>query len=166
MRRSAIVALLLVFIIASQVLLPGPVHTERPTQIDPLQFADPLGHFDGVGVPGSLSWSGDGQRLSNPSFETGFAPWLQSQSNTANGSAISLASPGFQDATSAKLLVYSGNSSALSLASDSTEGLTDVLVGQRMAFNSATRFRIQVMVQTVTGSTTNDRVEASLTLTT
>src|SRR2546427_6687829 len=157
MRRLAIASILLLLIIASQVLLPGPVHTQRPAQLDPLQFADPLGHFEGVGAPGSLSWTGDGQRLSNPSFETGFAPWLQSQSNTANGSAISLAGPGFQDATSAKLLVYSGNSSALSLASDSTQGLTDVMAGQRMAFNSATRFRIQVMVQTVTGSTTNDR---------
>src|SRR5213593_3160218 len=166
MRRHATVALLLAFIIASQVLLPGPVPAQRPAQLDPLRFADPLGHFEGAGVPGSLSWTGDGQRLSNPSFETGFAPWLQSQSNTANGSAITLAGPGFQDATSAKLLAYSGNSSALSLASDSTEGLTDVLAGQRMAFNSATRFRIQVMVQTVAGSTTNDRVEASLTLTT
>src|SRR5213593_4116226 len=166
MRRLAIVSLLLVFIIASQVLLLGPVHIQRPAQLDPPQFAAPLGHFGGVGVPGSLSWTGDGQRLSNPSFETGFAPWLQSRPNTANGSAITLAGPGFQDATSATLLVNSGNSSILSLASDSTEGLTDVLAGQRMVFNSATRFRVQVMVQTLTGSTTNDRVEASLTLTT
>src|SRR2546425_12223326 len=103
MRRLAIVSLLLVFIIASQVLLLGPVHIQRPAQLDPLQFADPLGHFEGVGGPGSLSWTGDGQKLSNPSFETGFAPWLQSQSNTANGSALTLAGPGVQDPTHAQL---------------------------------------------------------------
>src|SRR5215467_4665388 len=143
--------------------LPGSIHPARAQ----LQFtSDPLGSFQGPGVSGSISSTGDGQRLANPSFEAGLAPWIQSQSNTANGSAVTLTGPGFSGSTSAELLVNSGNSSALSLASDSTVSLTNDLTQQHLVFNSATRFRIAVQVQTLTGTTAKDLVEASITMTT
>ncbi len=149
--------------ISAQAFLPG---SAGGAVTQSLAISDPLGHFGGPGVPGSVSWTGDGQRLINPSFETGIAPWIQSQSNTANGSAITLTSPGYQDSTSAALSVTSGNSTALSLISDSTVGLTNDLSQQNIGFNTGTRFRAAVLVQSITGDTGNDRAEVTLTLAT
>ncbi len=157
---------ILILLVIAQAFITSAPQPWSALALQSVATSDPLGHFEGVGVPGSLSWTGDGQRLSNPSFETGsLAPWLQSQSNTASGSNIALTSPGYQDTTSALLSVYSGNSSALSLASDSTLSLTNDLTQQKVGFTSGTRFRIAVQVQAVTGTTGNDTVEARLVLT-
>src|SRR5437867_3657494 len=161
-RKTAI--LILGLMIAAQALAPQTHSVLSGAQFGPPN--DPLGSFEGNGVPGSILSTGDGQRLVNPSFESGLSPWTQSQYNTANGSAVTLAGPGYSGTTSAQLLVNSGNSSALSLASDSTMSLTDYVGQQGLVFNSATRFQLAVQVQTLTGTTRGDFVEARLTMTT
>ncbi len=159
--------LILTLLTTPQAFVPQAVNHPPLAQLQPSPPGDPLGHFESIGVPGSLSLPGDLQRISNPSFDPGtLAPWLQSQSNAANGSTITLTSPGYQDTTSAQLSVYSGNSSALSLASESTAGLTNDLTQQKVGFNPGTTFKIAVQVQAVSGTTGTDRVEASLALTT
>src|SRR6059036_1166744 len=96
------ITLLILPVIVSLVLAPGidrPGPAGRPLSVPTY---DPLGKFEGVGATGNLSWTGDGQRLSNPSFETGLSPWTQSSSNTANGSAITLVDQGYQTNNSAR----------------------------------------------------------------
>ncbi len=160
-----------VLIITFLILIPtlSPKTLQYPPSEQP-QFSltgDPLGHFEGTGAPGSLSWTGDGQQISNPSFETGtLAPWLQIQRLTANGSAVSITSPGYLSSKSAQLTVYSGNSSSLNLIQDSHIGLTDDLTEQKLGFTPAIRFRTAVLIRAMTGATNSDRVEASLALTT
>src|SRR5712692_279745 len=168
MRKVRITNILL--IITFLILIPAlsPNTFQHPPSGQPRfsPLSDPLGHFEGTGSPGSLSWTGDGQQISNPSFETGtVAPWLQIQYLTANGSAVTLAGSGYLSSKSAQLTIYSGNSSSLSLIQDSHIGLTDDLQ-QNLGFTQAIRFRTAVLVQALTGSTGSDRVEASLALTT
>ncbi len=164
--RRICVLLTLALILVPQALTPWNSELRPATRFQAVPIEDPLGHFEGVGIQGSVSWTGDGQRLANPSFETGLAPWIQSQSNMGNGSTITRTSPGYVDSTSAQLSVNSGNSSVLSLFGNSAEGLTDDTSQQKIVFNTASRFRAVVQIQSITGGTENDRVEVSLTLTT
>src|SRR5713226_5160270 len=169
MRKVRITNILI--IITFLILIPAlsPNTFQHPPSGQP-RFSppsDPLGHFEGTGAPGSLSWTGDGQQIGNPSFETGtVAPWLQIQYLTANGSAVTLAGSGYLSSKSAQLTAYSGNSSSLSLIQDSHIGLADDLTQQKLGFTQATRFKTSVLIQALTGGTGSDRVEASLALTT
>src|SRR5690349_16221089 len=73
-------------------------------------FQDPFGQFQGSGVPVGISWNGQGQRIVNPSFETGsLSPWIQSQFNTAGGSTATVTTPGYSGTKSAQLTLLSGN---------------------------------------------------------
>src|SRR5712692_4309 len=145
MRNARITNILIItFLILIPTLSPKTLQHSLSEQPQFSPSGDPLGHFEGTGAPGSLSWTGDGQQISNPSFESGtLAPWLQIQYLTANGSAVSLTGPGYLSSKSAQLTIYSGNSSSLSLIQNSHVGLTDDLQ-QNLGFTQAIRFRTAV----------------------
>src|SRR5712691_5930719 len=66
--------------------------------------SDPLGQFEGSGTPASVSWTGDGQRISNPYFSSGsLAPWIETQYNARSGSDAIITSPGYLHTNSAQL---------------------------------------------------------------
>src|SRR3972149_8228675 len=69
----------------------GPVDAQSYYQV----AGDPLGSFEGPGPSVPLNWTGDGQRIGNPSFQTGtIAWWVQSLSNASTGSTVVIVSPG------------------------------------------------------------------------
>ena len=123
---------------------------------------DPLGHFQGNGIPVGISWTGDGQRIPNPSFETGsISPWIQTQYNAAAGSTATITTPGYDGTKSAQLTLLSGNvtfNSYLYILSDFSQ--------QPVGFSSGLRFRAAALVQQLTGTSQYDRVETSIALTT
>ncbi len=159
--RVLTVALLILISIITPRAFPNP--SVLPDSV----ASDPLGRFQGQGPAASLSWTGDGERILNPSFETGtLAPWVQSSYLNATGSGAILTGPGYLDSNSAQLSIYSGNTSALSLKQPSHVSLTEDLTQQKIAFNTASRFRTAVFVKALTGNNESDRVEAVLRLST
>src|SRR5712664_262924 len=144
-------------------LFATTIDTHPPQRIMSVPVpTDPLGQFQGGGTPVGISWTGDGQRITNPSFETGsLSPWIQVQYNAAPGSAASVTTPGYVGTKSAQLTLFSGNittNSYLYLLSDFSQ--------QPVGFSSSLRFRAAAQVQQLTGASLYDRVEASLNLTT
>ena len=124
-------------------------------------FADPLGHFEGSGLPGILSWTGDGNRISNPSFEgPTLSPWIPSQYNAAVGSSIAISKTAYDGKNSTQLTLLSGN-----LTSNSYVSLQNDLAQAQAGFSSSVRLRAVVLIQQLTGMTAYDRIELRLTLT-
>ncbi len=124
--------------------------------------ADPLGSFQSPGPAAPLNWTGDGQRIQNPSFEAGtLKPWVQSQSNAATGSKVQLNGTGYEGASSVALTAVSGNGT-----SDSYISLITDLGSQQVGFSGSLRFRAALFVDNLTGNSSSDRIEVSITLTT
>ena len=122
---------------------------------------DPLGHFEGFGMPAGISWTGDGQRISNPYFATGsLGPWIETEYNAISGSGATISTPGYVGANSAQLTVLSGNLSTTSYVS-----LLNDLSQNHAGFSSSERFRATVLLKDLTGTSVYDRVEIGLILT-
>src|SRR6266542_3323307 len=78
-------------------------------------ITDPLGHFEGYATPSSVSWTGDGNRISNPSFEDAtLAPWILAQYNAASGSSATLTTTPYDGTRSVQLSLLSGNLTTVS----------------------------------------------------
>ncbi len=123
--------------------------------------SDPLGSFEGSGTPAIISWTGDGQRISNPYFSSGsLAPWVETQYNARSGSDAIITSPGYLHTNSAQLTVLSGNLSAVSYVS-----LLNDLSQGHVGFGSSERLRAAILLQQLTGTSVDDRVEVSLDIT-
>src|SRR6266705_578790 len=157
-RTLCLLTLLLVCFFANTLSQHPPLQRVASTPV----LSDPLGRFQGNGIPVGISWTGDGQRIANPSFETGsLSPWIQTQYNAAAGSSATVTTPGYDGSKSVQLTLLSGNvtfNSYLYLLSDFSQ--------QPVGFSSGLRFRAAALVQQLTGTSTYDRVEASLDLTT
>src|SRR3989454_3291348 len=157
-RTLCLLTLLLVGVFATTSSLHPPL---QRTTYAPVPN-DPLGHFQGNGIPVGISWTGDGQRIPNPSFETGsLSPWIQTQYNAAAGSTATITTPGYDGTKSAQLTLLSGNvtfNSYLYLLNDFSQ--------QPVGFSSGLRFRAAALVQQMTGTSQYDRVETSIALTT
>src|SRR5713101_7417354 len=147
-------------------LLVGAFSTNISHYRDPLSpklspNADPLGHFEGNGLSGILSWTGDGNRISNPSFEgPTLSPWIPIQYNAAIGSSVDMSKTAYDGKNSAQLTLLSGN-----LTSNSYVSLQNDLAQAQAGFSSSVRLRAAVLIQQLTGTTAYDRVELRLTLT-
>jgi hypothetical protein len=125
-------------------------------------LGDPLGSFEGPGPSAPLNWTGDGQRLGNPSFETGtLASWVQSQSNAATGSNALVVGPGQEGVWSVQLTVQSANVSA-----ESRVSVLQDLSLEQVAFGASIRLRASVYLEQLTGTSTSDRAEVAVTLST
>src|SRR2546430_16382566 len=93
-RTLCLLTLLLVGVFATTSSLHPPL---QRTTYAPVPN-DPLGHFQGNGIPVGISWTGDGQRIPNPSFETGsLSPWIQTQYNAAAGSTATITTPAMME---------------------------------------------------------------------
>src|SRR5437867_3207554 len=66
-RTLCLLTLLLVCFFANTVSQHPPLQRVASTPV----LSDPLGRFQGNGIPVGISWTGDGQWIANPSFETG-----------------------------------------------------------------------------------------------
>ncbi len=153
------------------VLLLGPVsyagveQASRAPVVHLASLPNPLGHFEGNGPPVPITWTGDGQKIGNPSFETGLNPWVSTSYNAGNKSSVSVSTPGYNDTTSARITLFSAN-----LTIGSTSNLQYDLSHNQTVFNSSARFRAAVFVQNITGKAVEtsslDRVEVTLLLTT
>ncbi len=148
-------------------LLPGffPANTsQRPssrrTELVPT-FPDPLGDFEGPGAPGSISWTGDGNRINNPSFEEGsLSPWIPIQDNAAASSSATISKTSYDGKNSTQLSLLSGN-----LTRNSYFSLLNDLTQTHVGFSSSVRFRAALMLQQLTGTNVSDRAEISISLT-
>src|SRR5713226_3862411 len=96
-------------------LLVGAFSTNTGHYRDPLSpklspNADPLGHFEGNGLSGILSWTGDGNRISNPSFEgPTLSPWFPMLYNAVAGSSVAISKTAYDGKNSTHLTLLSGN---------------------------------------------------------
>ncbi len=153
-RTIQLAAVLIPILLAS---FPGQAFGQPPSET----AGDPLGSFQTAGAPALLNWTGDGQRIVNPSFETGsMSPWVAIQSNARVGSSVLLISQAYDGTTAALLTARSGNAT-----SDSSVSLTSDLSASQVAFSASMRLRAAFYVENITGTTSSDRVEVSLTLT-
>ncbi len=124
-------------------------------------ISDPLGHLQGSGAPASISWTGDANRISNPSFEDAtLMPWIPVQYNAATGSSTTLATTAYDGTKSVQLSLLSGNITTASYVS-----VYNNLNIAQAGFSSSARFRAAVQLQQLTGTTSSDRIEISLNLT-
>ncbi len=156
LRRTLLLVLLLVPLTVSS--FPRHIYAAEFYQAP----GDPLGSFEGPGPPAPLNWTGDGQRISNPSFETGStSPWIQLQSNAAVGSTVQVVSPGEGDSFGSRLTVKSEN-----VTSDSYFSLAADLTLDQVGFGASLRLRASMYIEQLSGNSDSDRVEVTVTLST
>ncbi len=121
---------------------------------------DPLGHFEGTGVPASISWTGDGNRISNPSFEeSSLLPWIPDQYNAAAGSSETISRTAYDGRNSTQLALVSGN-----LTTNSYVTLQNDLGQAQVGFSSSLRLRAAFQLEQLTGTNVSDRAETRLSL--
>ena len=117
----------------------------------------PLATYQATGPPVQMYY----QMINNTSFETIIQPWtLITYNNYTLGVPVaSITSPGYNDNSAVQLNLNSGN-----LTTDSHLNLVQDFSQRTVAFASGLRLLAASQVRVLTGTSTTDRVEISLTL--
>ncbi|TMI28643.1 Ig-like domain repeat protein [Candidatus Bathyarchaeota archaeon] len=165
MKNINILCVSLLVLLLVPIASSGVDRAARNSVLHLAPLRNPLGHFEGNGPLAPTSWTGDGGRIGNPSFENGLGPWVSTSYNAGNRSSVLVTTPGHTGAKSARITLFSAN-----LSIGSTSSLQYDLSQNQTAFNPSARMIAAVFVENITGTTVQtsslDRVEVTLLLTT
>jgi hypothetical protein len=152
--------LLILFLITVLTPLPTIAGTAHPQpQTYSVTPDNPLANFHGTGHKAPVYWAGSNERLNNTSFENGNTqPWVDLVYNS-NGSTVQVVSPGYNSNMAARLSIKSGNVSIPSYNS-----LFQDFSQNPAGFGPSATVQAAVQVQTLSGNSSSDRTELTVTL--